>query len=85
MVISWFYKVFKWGPICGELCDRAIQLDRNVSFECILWDTFETMKVIPREVLIYETADAKCPFEDWLNKLEEILKCQNEQKNMKRV
>ena len=31
------------------------------------------MDVIPREVLIYEMADSKCPFDDWLNKLRDVV------------
>ena len=31
------------------------------------------MNVIPREVLIYETADEKSPFEDWLNGLKDVV------------
>ncbi len=31
------------------------------------------MAATPREVLIYETADEKYPFEDWLSKLKDVV------------
>jgi putative addiction module killer protein len=31
------------------------------------------MEAVPRDVLIYETADDKRPFEDWLNGLKDVV------------
>lgn len=43
------------------------------------------MDVIPREVLIYETADSKCPFEDWLIKLKDVVARATIRKRINRV
>ena len=31
------------------------------------------MQVNPRELLIYETEDGRCPFEEWLNGLKDVV------------